>query len=230
MAIITPGPTVAAISGSIGGTVYSRNRGGAYIRNRAIPTDPNTAAQQNVRAILATQSQGWADLTATQRASWKLWASQNPIVNALGNAITMSGHQAYIKLNARLDFDDQTLLTVPPIVNAPLALDTLVVDGDEGAGDVDITYTATPLAATVKLWIDAAVVNSAGVTYVRNLYRNIVISAAAQASPLDIEAAVETKFGPLIVGQTLHVRVSTFDTATGLKSVALEDSVVVTTP
>ncbi|KKL73251.1 hypothetical protein LCGC14_2076760, partial [marine sediment metagenome] len=63
MAIITPGPTVAAISGSIGGTVYSRNRGGAYIRNRAIPVDPNTSFQINVRAILAAQSQNWADLT-----------------------------------------------------------------------------------------------------------------------------------------------------------------------
>lgn len=229
MAIITPGPTVAAISGSIGGTVYSRNRGGMYIRNRAIPTDPNTSFQQNVRAILATQSQGWADRTNAEREAWRIWASQNPITNALGNAIILSGHQAYVKLNSRLDFDDSTLITVPPIINAPLALDTLVVDGDIGAGDVDLVFTATPLAASIKLWVDAAVVNSAGVRYVRNLYRNVLISASAQASPLDIQTEVETKFGTLIVGQTLHVRVSTFNAATGLKSVALEDSVVVTT-
>ena len=99
----------------------------------------------------------------------------------------------------------------------------------DGTSLFDITYTATPLAAAVELWILAAVVNSAGITYVRNLLRFIGVSAAAQASPLDIQTLVEDKFGTLIVGQTLHVRVSTYDTATGLLSVGLEDSVVITT-
>ncbi len=229
MAIITPGPTVAAISGSIGGTVYSRNRGGAYIRNRAIPVDPNTTAQQNARAILSNQSQAWQGLTDSQRAAWSNWAKQNPVTNTLGNSILLSGHQAYVQLNARLDLDDQTQISLPPIVAAPTALDSLVIDGDEGAGDVDATFTATPLGANVKLWLTAAVVNSAGISYVRNLLRFIGTSAAAQTSPYDYETQIETKFGALIVGQRIFLRVSTFDTATGLLSVALEDSVTVTT-
>ena len=229
MAIITPGPAVAAISGSVGGTVFSRNRGGAYIRNRAIPVDPNTASQQNVRSILATQSQNWADLTAAQRAAWENWASQNPVINALGNSIQLSGHQAFVQLNTRLALDVQTELTLPPIINAPTGLATIVQDGDEGAGAVDLTFTGTPLAAGVKLWLQAAVLNSAGIKYVRNRLRFIGTSAAAEISPFDDEALIETKFGALIVGQTLHVRASTFDTATGLISVGLEDSVVITT-
>ena len=40
----TPGPTVASLSGSVGGQTYSRNRGGAYIRNRAIPITSTTAS------------------------------------------------------------------------------------------------------------------------------------------------------------------------------------------
>lgn len=229
MAIITPGPTVAAISGSIGGTVFSRNRGGAYIRNRAIPVDPNTQSQQNVRSILATQSQNYADLTVAQRAAWENWASQNPVVNALGNSIQLSGHQAFVQLNSRLALDVQATLTAPPIINAPTGLASVVQDGDEGVGDVDLTFTTTPLPAGVKLWIQAAVLNSAGIRYVRNRLRFIGTSAAAETSPYDDETQIETKFGALIVGQTLHVRVSTFDTATGLLSVGLEDSVVVTT-
>ena len=229
MAKIKLGPVVAQASGSVAGTVFSRNRGGTYMRTRAIPTDPNTVDQQNVRAILATQSQGWADRTAAERAAWENWATQNPVTDVLGAAIVLSGHQAYVRLNSRLDFLDQTLLTAPPIINAPLALDTVVQDGDIGLGDVNLTFTATPLAAGVVLWIQAAVVNSPGITYIRNLLRFVGSSAAAQASPFDDQTLIEAKFGTLIVGQTLHARVSTFDVATGLLSVGLESRVVITT-
>lgn len=228
MAIITPGPTVAAISGSIGGTVYSRNKGGAYIRNRSIPVDPNTNAQQNARSIMATQSAAYSDLTAAQRAAWENWAIQNKVTNALGNQIQLSGHQAYVQLNSRLAHDAQTVLDVPPIVNAPNGLATVVQDGDIGIGDFDLEFTATPLAATEELWLQAAVVNSAGISYVRNLFRFIGTSDAAETSPFDNEALVVARFGTLTVGQTVHMRASVFDTASGLLSVGLESDVVVT--
>ncbi|MEE8539995.1 MAG: hypothetical protein V3S54_09265 [Woeseiaceae bacterium] len=229
MAKFTPGPVAARISGSIGGTVFSRNRGGSYMRLRTIPTDPNTTAQQNVRAILASQSQAWAALTIAQRAAWENFADQNPITDVLGESVLLSGHQSFVKLNSRLDFDDQATLLVPPIVVAPTALDTIVQTGDIGAGTVAVAFTATPLAAGVKLWQLAAVLDSPGITYVRNRLRFVGTSAAAQASPFDNQTQIEAKFGTLVVNQTLHVRVLTFDTATGLVSVALEDSVVIIT-
>lgn len=229
MAIMTPGPLAAALSGSVGGTVFSRNRGGAYVRNRSIPVDPNTSFQIAVRAALAAQSQNWADRSDAERNAWESWALQNPVTNALGNAIRLSGHQAYVQINSRLDLVDVSTIDVPPIENAPTGLDSLIVDGDIGVGDVDIVFTATPLAANVAIWLQAAVVNSPGITYVRNLIRFLGISTLAQASPMDIQTEVEDRFGTLIVGQTLHVRAGTFDTTTGLLSFPLSDSVLVTT-
>ncbi len=229
MAKITPGPLVSRISGSVGGTTFAHNRGGAYARARVIPTDPNTTFQQSRRAILSAQSQGWSARTDAERAAWSNWSKQNPVTDVLGASILLSGHQAYVKLNSRLDLDDATLLTVPPIIKAPLALDTLIQDGDIGLGDVDMAFTATPLAAGVKLWILAAVVNSAGITYVKNLLRFIGTSAAAETSPFDNEALITAKFGTLVVGQTLHVRAGTFDTANGQLSVGHESKVVITT-
>lgn len=228
MAIITPGPMVAAISGSIGGTVFSRNKGGAYTRNRAIPVDPNTNAQQNARSIMATQSAAFSDLTAAQRAAWENWAIQNKVTNALGNQIQLSGHQAYVQINARLAHDAQSVLDDPPIANAPDGLVTVVQDGDIGIGDFDLEFTVSPLGATEKLWLQAAVVNSAGISYVRNLFRFIGTSAAAETTPFDNESLVVARFGTLIVGQTVHMRASVFDTDTGLLSVGLETDVVVT--
>lgn len=229
MAIFTAGPIAATISGSIGGTTFSRNRGGTYMRNRAIPLNPNTSFQINVRSILATQSQAWADQTAAVRAAWENWAVQNPVINALGRSIILSGAQAFIQLNARLQLAGDPVLTAPPIVNAPDGLLTLSQSGDIGAGAVAASFTASPLGGSTSLWMTVAVVNSAGVSYVRNLLRFIGQSADAQVSPFDNQALIETRFGALIVGQTLHVRIATFDAATGLLSVPLEDSVVITT-
>lgn len=225
--IFTPGIAVAALSGSFGGVVASRNRGHAYFRIRAVPTNPSTEAQESVRAILASQSQSWADRTASERAAWKAWALENPVTNALGNQVSLSGHQGFIQVNSRLDLDNQTLLTQPPVANAPTALDTLTLTADIGVGNFEVAFTATPLAASTKLWIEGAIVTSAGIEYVRNLFRFIGTSAAAEVSPFDIETLFTDKFGVPSVGQTAHVRVRTFDTATGLVSVPLTSSAVV---
>ncbi len=229
MAIISPGPLAAAVSGSIGGTTFSHNKGGAYVRNRSIPTNPDTLPQQNIRAILSAQSQSWADRTDAERAAWEGWATQNPVTNALGNSINLSGHQAYIKLRSRLALALQTLIDVPPIINAPTALESMLQDGDIGLGNVDLTFAASPLGAGVMLWMSAAVVNSPGISYVKNLRKFIGTSAAAETTPFDNQTLIEAVFGTLVVGQTLHVLASTFDTATGLLSVPLSDSVVITT-
>lgn len=83
-------------SGSIGGATFSHNKGGMYVRSRAIPTDPNTQYQAAVRAILAQVSTGWRELASAVRAGWADYAAQTPITNALGDTVYLSGQQWYI--------------------------------------------------------------------------------------------------------------------------------------
>jgi len=219
MAKYTPGPAVAAVSGSVGGTTFSRNRGGQYMRRRAIPTRSTTVYAQLAKAILAARSQAWQSLTAAQRAAWLGYAQQFPVLNTLGNSFTRSGQQAYVAINSRLALASAALLTAPPIIAPPPPLLTYTQTYDIGAGSVAAAYTTTPIAAGVKLWIQACVLDSAGRAYVENLYRFVGLSAAAQASPFDMQSLIEARLGTLVVGQTLHVKISTFDTATGLISV-----------
>jgi len=218
MAIYTSGPAVASVSGSIGGTTFSRNRGGQYMRRRAIPSIVSSTYAMQIKAILAAQSQNFRDLTTAQRAAWYAYAQQNPVLNALGNAFTKSGHQAYVAINTRLSLISATLLTVPPIAAAPDALLTYSQTMDIGAGTFAATFTATPLGATSRLFTRAAVVNSPAVNYVTNLLRFVGVSAAAQATGYDDEAQMVTRLGTLTVGQTLHIRRHVIDTATGLLS------------
>lgn len=229
MAKFTPGPTVAALSGSIGGTVYSHNRGGAYIRNRSIPITSTTEFALNAKARLATASTAWQNLTDAQRAAWLQWALQNPVTDTLGFPRHLTGHQAYVALTVRLAIIGAAAVDTPPINPAPDGLLTILQDGDIGVGDVDLVFTATPLGANALLWIQAAVTNSQGINNVNNLYRFVGVSPAAQTSPFDDQALIETRLGTLIVGQKLHVKVSVLDDVSGLLSLPLVDTVIITT-
>ena len=110
----TPGIAVSQLSGSVGGTTASRNKGGQYFRNRAIPVTVTSPEAQNAKAILSNRSQAWQALTPAQRAQWEEWARQNEVIDALGQSVTLSGHQAYVQINSILAHDSQTLLTPPP--------------------------------------------------------------------------------------------------------------------
>jgi hypothetical protein len=227
MAIIRTGGIVGQISGSIAGVTYSHNKGGAYVRNRAIPTNPSSTAQLQRRADLATVSTTWQNLTAAQRAAWTEWARQNPIVNALGDSILKSGHQSYVGLNSRILLASGSQISVPPVTARPDGFLTAVQDGDIGLGDTDLTFTAALASGNqVELW--AAVTNSAGIKYVENLYKFISFSPVDQTSAWDNQSDIEAVLGTLTVGQTLHVKAAQFDPASGQRSTFVRSDVVIT--
>ena len=229
MAIFTPGATIGAASGSIGGTTFSHNKGGPYMRTRAIPTNPQTNAQTAQRSYIASASAGWRELVTVQHLAWVTWAQLHPAINALGNAVTLSGHQAFVQINARMLRDGQTPIAVPPIDVLPTPLTALTLTGDIGAGSVEMTWTPTPLAATERIHFYAAVSNSLGVKNVNSLLKYCGRSAVAAASPMDIQAQIEWYWGTLAVGQRLFLRAHVFDTVSGLVSGPLSTSVAIST-
>jgi hypothetical protein len=100
MALITTGGGIAAISGSMSGVTYSRNRGGAYMRLRAIPVNPNTAQQQSVRGHMASLASHWVEtLTSAQRSAWDNYALQVPLPNPLGSPRNVGGIGMFIRSN-----------------------------------------------------------------------------------------------------------------------------------
>lgn len=226
MAKFNAGPIIGQASGSVAGLVFSHNAGGPYIRNRAIPTNPNTAAQLLVRANLSTLSGAWKGLTDGERQAWRGWARQNPVRDTLGNSITINGLNAYNKINTRLLRDGTARVDTPPVVGKPDSFLTFVQAGDIGTGAFGSTFTpALTTGNKVELW--AVAENSAGVEYVENLYKFIGTSAVDEPSPWDNKTDIEAVIGTLVVGQTLHVKGFQFDPVTGLLSTALRSKVVI---
>lgn len=101
MALIKPGVAIAQASGSIGGTVFSHNRGGMYIRNRSQPTQPNTPRQQAVKTTMSYLTAYWNNtLTATQRTAWNTYAANVPLINRLGEAKNVTGLNMFVRTNS----------------------------------------------------------------------------------------------------------------------------------
>lgn len=91
-------PIFSQASGSIGGTTFSRNRGGMYTRNRAIPTNPNTANQAAVRGYLGSAVSAWSNLlSAGQREAWRTYGNETPVINRLGDETRLTGQQQFIR-------------------------------------------------------------------------------------------------------------------------------------
>lgn len=231
MAKFKPGPLAAQISGSVLGSTFSRNRYGPYIRGRVIPVKSTTQYALNAKARFAGRSQFWQVLTEAQRLSWNSWSADHPMVDRLGDQQQLHGQAAYIGINTRLEAAGLPVIVDPPLVPAPPPLTLLTQTADIGTGDFALVFTPTPLQADEYLWIQAALIDSSGITYVKNRLRFLGIGAGADTSPFDHQALVEGRFGTAIVGQSCHVLLSVFCGTTGLLSPPLKtSSIVLDTP
>ena len=218
MAIFTPGIAIGQISGRVGGSVFSHNRGGMYIRNGSIPSVSQTQKAQDYRGYLAYASQLYANLTDAQAAAWREYAANHPVTNRLGRTHTLTGGNWFVACNARLVAASVTDVTLPPNAPAPSGVLISAAAVAAGAGTATITFTPDPVGATRILWVRAARVQSGRITNVKNKLTEIVITAANEQSPLDIAAPLIAELGSLQAGDWYHFECRLLDTDTGLIS------------
>lgn len=194
-------------SGSYQGMTASRNRFGQYMRTRASPVQPRTVAQLNQRARMTTNAAGWRALTDDQRAGWLSLGEGVSRTDALGQTYTLNGFMAYCSVNNnKLDAGDAAVSVAPAIVTpGDLVSATITLT----AVAFSVAYTATPLAAGVKLFIWVSPQLSAGRKF-NGDYRLLSVTAAAAASPSNVLAAYTSKFGVPVVGNRIFISLQTY--------------------
>jgi len=198
-------PIHGEMSGSIAGNTWSHNKGGQYVRQRRIPTNPNATKQQAARTLLATLSGNWAALTTTQQGEWDNWGAINPVVDALGLTFNRSGQQAFVGLNARLIGAGGSVSVTPPVTTAPDQLASVSAVATSPS-TIAVTFTATPLGAGERLYLWQTLPGSAGRNPNFNQARLVGYSAAAGASP-----ATFTSPYPGLVNQQSNLYVGRMD-------------------
>ena len=113
------GTIIGEASGSVASLTFSHNRGGQYIRQRAIPTDPATVFQQVVRQALSDLTSLWNDLlTQAQRDGWDQYALNVLIPDSLGEPRNIGGLGQYVRSNVpRIQAALARVDTAPVIFN-----------------------------------------------------------------------------------------------------------------
>lgn len=87
-------------SGALGGSVYSHNRTGAYIRARTVPVNPRSTAQVAVRAAMLAAQARWQALTAGEQGAWESYASAVAWKNKLGDSVKLTGQQHFLRVGS----------------------------------------------------------------------------------------------------------------------------------
>jgi hypothetical protein len=201
--------------GSIGGSTWSRNKGGMYVRQRAVPTNPNSVRQQAVRAIVATLSQGWATLSAAFQEEWRTYAQEHPVLNSLGQTIYLTGMDWFVKINSRLIDAGAASISEPPIGGGPGSLAT--IDATFASGTtISIAFTPTPATGN-RLVTWCSLPQNLGTSPNFRQCRLAGYSALAPASPVVVTMPFTYQIGNRVV-----VYVSQMD-ATGLMGGYLRD-------
>lgn len=141
-------PILGQLSGTLSGVVFSHNRNGAYVRARALPINPRSNRQTNIRAIFALQANDWSLRGPVLQTSWRDYAQTMPLVDSLGQTYFISGFNAYVRGNSFRVFNGLPRVTIGPTVGGqaaalvPLAGAIVITDTSSGSPDSIVIDTS----------------------------------------------------------------------------------------
>lgn len=208
MAKVRLGALAQDIRGSQAGLTFSRNKGGAYVRQRVAPTNVSSDARTRQRNIFSANAKAWSGaLTDDQRGAWSLFAAANPITDVFGASIILSGISMYQRLNAVLQTVSEPVISDPPsdLTVDPLALGTALNVGT-GFSEMTIATAAQTVVADTLYYIWAAAPMSMGRTPQNSNYRYIGTKpGVAAATSINIQSLYVAKFGTPAAGTKLAV-------------------------
>jgi len=129
------------IRGKVGGTVFSRNRAGQFMRLYVHPAQANSIAQLNARASFGTASQTYSGIGGLDKQSWANFAiaTYNPLTKT--NTGQFTGQQAFIGINQSAQMSESKVL----------AGDWAYTPGGTALAKTDIHYQAPATAPTVSI-------------------------------------------------------------------------------
>jgi hypothetical protein len=218
MAKILFGMMMTDARGKLGGQVFSKNRGGSYVRRKVTPSNPRTLDQQANRALLGSTSRGWSSLTLAQRTAWNAAVVNWPKKTIFGGTKIPSGKGLYVELNKNLAAINEAAINTPPAkADTPvLGLESVVID----ISSTTLTPTYTGITGSYVLQVRATPVLSAGTTNAKNRFRVIYAANDADFDSNEAYAAYISKFGALTPGVNVQVSIALISPSTGQISVA----------
>lgn len=195
-------------SGKQGGVVFSHNAGGPYVRNRAIPVNPNTDRQVAVRNAVRNLAIAWDQiLTQALRDAWDVYAANVSWTNRLGQTITLTGLNHYIRSNTiRVSVGIPAINAAPVVFDLAAAETALVVTASEATQDLTINGDGTaPWVGEADAWqfFYMGLPQNASRKFFGGPYRFLTATPGAGPPPFPVVIAASFPFAE---GQRIWVR------------------------
>lgn len=162
------GSIVAMASGSVGGTVFSRNRSGAYTRNRTMPVDPGTNSQNLQRGRFSCAVLAWRALTEAQRQAFNAKALVTDFTNRIGESIHPSGMNLFMRSAVLLSQAGLAGITVPAV--DPILGDFCTFTSFDPVNGLEMNSNATEWPAAAVLLVQYAIDLSNSTNYYKGPY------------------------------------------------------------
>lgn len=217
---------VSEMRNKLNGSVFSKNRGGNYLRNKVTPVNPQTVHQTDVRSRFGTNAATFRTLTQSQIAAWNSASANFPVIDIFGDTKFLSGLQLYVRLNTNLQLIGESVISSPPNPGLAPTPGLIGFTADIGAGDFAMTFTEAVQIAGNSLLVYATSPMSPGKSFAKNLFR-LLGEFPIASNEVDIQTAYVARFGSPAVGQKVMVRAAYVNNTTGQAGVPIELSALV---
>lgn len=221
MAKLLFGVGVADARNKLGGHVFSKNRFGAYVRQKVSPTQPRTAAQLAIRSVFGTLSKQWGQiLSDLERQAWISLAATNPRPDQFGNPQVLTGLQLFQSVNRNLSTIGKAAeTTAPPGLHVDGLTEVSVTSAVTGS-HFDVDWKPQSLGAHMHIVITATPPMSPGKSFFTPFLKILFADPNdASAGPLDLFATYHDLFGQLQENQKIGVSAYVINDQTGGSSV-----------
>lgn len=218
---------LADMRNKLNGSVFARNRGGAYVRTKVTPLNPQSIAQVGARSLLTGLAQGFRSLTQDEITAWNNAVNDWQTTDIFGDSVSPTGLALYVRLNSNIINAGGTVITTPPSSVGAVALEQLGLTAAVTGDVFDIDFLPAAVPADHTMYVESTSMLSPGINNANSRFRFIDTHAAAGASPVDMFAAQTSKFGSLVAGQKVFVRAKFINKLTGEVSLALKASAIV---
>ena len=227
MAKVKFGIGPADIRGKINGSVFARNRGGAYVRTKVTPLNPQSTRQVAARNLLTSLAQGFRALSQIQITAWNEAVSQWQTTDVFGDLVSPTGLALYVRLNSNIINGGGSVISTPPAPVGAAALSDLGLTAAVTGDQFDVDFLPGSVPADHALYLESTSMLSPGINNANSRFRYIAYYDDSVTSPIDAFNRQTTKFGALVAGQKVYVRAKLINIITGEVSLALKASAIV---
>lgn len=232
MAKVQFGAGIDAITGSIGGWTFHRNRSGNIVRARGAALRNSTTKQTQAHQTHIKFLQLWQALTSDSKNLWNVYADTWTKTDKFGAVKTLSGQNWFESINFNLELVGSAISNAPPVHTLPIAVQDydFIIDSNE----IDISFTPDFNPADNALVIFTTSFNTRVTTSQRQFQRLTKVIQSGPYNRVNITPDWVSTHGitwppsALPVCGRIAVEVRTINKTSGIASTALSKTDAIT--